>query len=354
MIELTAAQARRVAVRSQLLDGSASGIRGSLRQLSLLQLDPTARVVPSHLLVLWSRLGRFDRTELDRLLWHDRALFEWNAFLYPIEDLPAYRSRMRRFPIGDGVWPRRARAWMRANASFRRYILRELESRGPLLSRDLEDRARVPWPSSGWTGDRNLSEMLEFMLARGDLAVVGRRTGQRLWDLATRWYPPGETLPAREADAFLAERRLRSLGICRRGPGLPARVEGVPGTWRIHPDALALGGKPVPQRTALLSPFDRLIHDRNRTEALFRFHYRMEIYVPRAQRRYGYFVLPILRGDRLVGRIDPEYDRRSRVLRVNAVHWEPHAREVPLERPLLNLARFLGAERVEPLPQAVR
>ena len=97
-----------------------------------------------------------------------------------------------------------------------------------------------------------------------------------------------------------------------------------------------------------LSPFDRLIHDRDRAEALFEFNYRLEMYVPKAKRQYGYYVLPILRGDRLVGRIDPVFDRKTGVLRVNSVHWEPGVRPISVDRTVRSLARFVGAERIEP------
>jgi uncharacterized protein YcaQ len=118
------------------------------------------------------------------------------------------------------------------------------------------------------------------------------------------------------------------------------------GRWEVHPEADA---RPVPARTTFLSPFDRLVHDRDRAEALWGFRYRLEMYVPKAKREYGYYVLPILRGDRLIGRIDPVFDRKAGVLRVNAVYWEPGVKPVSLETPLRRLAGFIGADTIESL-----
>jgi len=296
--------------------------------------------------VLWSRLGVFDVAEYERLLWEDRALVEWRAFVYPIEQLPLLRARMRAWPPGGGVVSGRIRDWLDANASFRAYVLRELGRRGPLASREIEDRSEGPWHSEGWTGNRNVAQMLGFLAAQGRVAVVGRRGGQRLWDLASRWYPPTPRVGLAEAERRLAAIAFRALGIARRGPGAIARVAGTEGTWRVDPGRLEDTRRRASRRITLLSPFDRLIHDRPRTLELFGFDYRMEIYVPKARRRYGYFVLPVLAGDRLIGRIDPEFDRATRLLRVHAVHWEPGQREVSLDAPLRRLARFLGAERI--------
>jgi len=340
---LSVDQARRIAVHAQALDGSARDVLDVVRRTGFLQLDPTARVAPTQLLVLWSRLGHYDPAELDRLVWNERKLFEWSAFVYPVEDLPALKARMRNWPRGDGAWSERVRAWLRANQKFRRHVLRELGHSGPLPSRAIKDRVDVPWPSSGWTNDRNVTQMLEFLNARGEVAIAGRAGKQRLWDLAERVYHEVEALPEDEADAYLAERRLRSLGIARQGPGRRVQV-GATGTWVVHPEA---DDSPLPRRTTFLSPFDRLIHDRERTERLFGFRYRLEMYVPKDKREYGFFVLPTLRSERLVGRVDPELDRKTRVLRVNGVWWEPGARPVSLDAPLRSLARFLGANSVE-------
>jgi uncharacterized protein YcaQ len=320
---------RRIAIHAQALDGSVRTVLESVRRLGRLQIDPIARVAPTQHLVLWSRLGRYDRAELDRLL-AARELYEWSAFVYPKEALPALRSLQQRWPQGNGAWPTRIREWLKSNASFRRYVLSELERNGSMLSRQFEDRAKVPWPSnSAWWGERSVSIMLELLEARGDIAVVGRDGRQRLFDLSERWYGRIEPLPAAEADAYFAAERFRSLGVeLRRG------------AWHVHPDA---DDRPV-RRTTLLSPFDRLIHDRKRAETLWHFRYRIEIYVPKEQRKYGYFVLPVLHNDKLVGRIDPGFDRKTGVLRINTVHWEDKA--VPIERPVRSLARFLGAKEI--------
>jgi uncharacterized protein YcaQ len=333
--EVSLAQARRIAVRAQQLDGSATGVLETVRRLGFLQLDPIATVAPPQQLVLWSRLGAVDPAELDRLLWDERKLFEWNAFIWPMDDLPLIRARMRRRREGKYAWERRSTEFLKANARYRRYLLAELERRGPLLSRELEDQSRRTWSSDGWWGNRNVAVMLEILHGRGDVAIVGRRGGQRLWDLGERWYPETEKITWPEAQRVLEEKRFRALGV---------RLD--KGRRLAHPDAVDDDGA-VGNRITFLSPFDRLVHDRERTEALWDFYYRLEMYVPKAKRKYGYYVLPILRGDRLVGRIEPVFDRRERVLRVNGVWWEDGVRPVSLTAPLRSLAAFVGATSVE-------
>jgi uncharacterized protein YcaQ len=327
------AQARRIAVHAQLLDGTATGVLETIRRLGSLQLDVISTVAPPQELVLWSRLGRFDRGELDRLLWQERELIEYGAFIWPIEVLPLLVARMRR-PRGKLKWERRVEEWLKVNAPFRRYVLRELERRGPLLTRELEDRSVQPWGSERWWGSRNVNVLLEVLQGRGEVAIVGRRGGQRMWAVADAWYPPVDPPPLEEAERILAEQRFRVQGVRLRRDG----------TWEVHPDA---ADGPVPRRTTFLSPFDRLIKDRKRTEALFGFYYRLEMFVPKAKREYGYYVLPILRGDRVLGRIEPVFDRKSGVLRVLGTWWEPGVKPVSLEQPLRELARFVGAGSIE-------
>lgn len=323
-------EARRIAVRSQLLDGSATTILDTVRRLGFLQIDPISTVAPPQQLVLWSRLGSYDVAALDRLLWDKRKLFEWNAYIWPIEDLPLLRARMRR-RRNKYSWERRSNEFLQANPRFKRYVLRELEQNGPLLSRELEDhsRNRRSEPHT-WYGSRNVGEMLEILHGRGVVAIVGRRNGQRLWDLAERWYPETETVPLREAERLLAERRFRALGVRLTARG-----------WEAHPEASA---GPVADRVTFLSPFDRLIHDRDRAEALFDFRYRLEMYVPKAKREYGYYVLPILLGDRLVGRIEPRFDRKTKTLEVLEAWGDTSL----ADEALASLAAFLGAERTDP------
>jgi uncharacterized protein YcaQ len=299
-----------------------------VRALGFLQIDTVAPVAPPQYLVLWSRLGPYDTGELDRLLWKERKLFEWNAFIWPIEDLPFVQARMRR-RRNKYTWERRSNEFLRRNTRARRYVLRELERRGPLLSRELEDRGVAPWGEThGWWGSRTVPVMLEILHGRGAVAVVGRRDGQRLWDLAERWYPETEKVSLREAERALAEKRSRAVGV---------RFEN--GEWIAHPD---ISDEPVPDRATLLSPFDRLIYDRDRTQALFDFDYRLEMFVPKAKREYGYYVLPLLVGDRLVGRAEPRFDRKTRKLELLGA-WGDTER---LDEPLESLARWLGAERV--------
>jgi uncharacterized protein len=332
-VEVTPEEGRRIAVRAQLLDGSATDVLETVRRLGFLQMDPISTVAPPQYLVLWSRLGPIDREELDRLLWADRELFEWNAFIWPREDLPLIQAQMRE-RWGHYKRERWALEFLTEQSGLRRYVLRELERRGPLPSRELEHADARFHERTVWWGTRaQLTWMLELLHLRGHIAVAGRLGTHRLWDLAERVYPKTEKVPAAAARRARAERRFRSLGV---------KLER--GRLLAYPEADA---RPVGNRVTFLSPFDRLVHDRDRAEALWGFHYRLEMYVPKAKREYGYYVLPILHGDDIVGRIEPLFDRKAGVLRVNGVWWEPGKKEVPLDKPLRSLARFVGADTIK-------
>jgi uncharacterized protein len=325
---LTKAQARRIAVRAQLLDAPRpTDLLRVVERLTLLQIDPTAAVAPSADLVAWSRLGSAYRpAQLRQALEQDRTLFELDALVRPMSDLGLYLA-------GAGERPsyERSRAWLRDNDRFRRDVLDLLGSSGPMSSRDIPDTCVVPWASTGWTNNRNVTQMLEFLMMRGEVAIAGRVGRERVWDLAERVYPADVAVPSvEEAGRRRDERRLASLGIARQKArampmepvhvgeaGEPAVVEGVQGEWRVDPAAL---GDEFECRTTLLSPFDRLVHDRVRALELFDFEYTLEMYKPAAKRRWGYYALPILHEDRLVGKVDATADRKASVLRINAIH----------------------------------
>jgi uncharacterized protein len=362
--------ARRLAVLGQLLSApQPRSVLEVVRHLGGVQMDPTAAVARSEQLVLWSRLGRYDVAELDRLRYETGDLFEYWAYIVPTSDFALHRETMRRYPRGDQARPRYIREWLAANAAFRTYVLRELRRRGPLRSRDLEDRAVVPWRTGGWNDGKNVGRMLDILWFGGRIAIVGREGSERVYDLAERRLPVDESrLRQAEVGRRLLDLQLRWRGVARDGqfgamfdgepPGrepalrdlvasgraVPVEIEGLPGRWYAHAEVLERKFRP---RTTLLSPFDKLISNRDRTEELFGFRFRLEIYVPKAKREHGYFVLPILHGERLVGRIDPFFDRKAGVLRVNAVHWEVGApTDVPLEETVAELAAWLGAEEV--------
>lgn len=327
------------------------------RQLTLLQVDPTAAIAPSADLVAWSRLGSSYRpADLTRALETERTMFEHNAMLRPMEDLRLHLADMAEYP-GDWEFGRK---WLDDNESFRRDILERLRASGPLLSRDIPDTSKVSWPSSGWTNNRNVTKMLEMLLKSGEVAITARQGRQRVWDLPERVYPAeAKALSLEESHRLMNERRVRSLGIVRpkafgspgeqlsvANSGEPAVVEGIEGEWRVDPAAI---GKPFSGRTALLSPFDRLVHDRDRAMELFDFEYILEMYKPKDKRRWGYFALPILHGDRLVGKLDAKADRKAGKLDVFAIHEDvPFTKAISkgVRDEIHDLARWLGLDPV--------
>ena len=355
---LTKAQARRIAVRAQLLDAPRpTELLAVVQRLTLLQIDPTGAIAPSADLVTWTRLGSAYRPEqLKQALEQDRTLFELDAMVRPTSQLGLHLA-------GAADWPSREkqRHWLRDNDRFRRDILRALRKSGPSSSRDIPDTCVVPWASTGWTNNRNVTQMLELLMMRGEVAIAGRVRRERLWDIAERVYPADLEIPSvAEAERRRNELRLVALGIARGkarvvpmeptdvgDAGEPAVVDGVKGDWRVDPAYL---DDDFEGRTALLSPFDRLVHDRVRTLELFDFEYTLEMYKPAAQRRWGYYALPILHGDRLVGKVDAAADHKASVLRVNAIHEDAEftrAMTKDVQAELEDLASWLGLDAVE-------
>lgn len=340
---LTGQDARRIAVRAQLLDASRpTDLLDTVRRLALVQYEPTAAVAPSADLVLWSRLGRYYRQEdLQRAL-DSHVVIEMRTFMRPAHDAALYRAEMRAWPGEDAAgWVRHQAEWVQANDACRRDILARLRDGGPTISRDLPDTCVVPWKSSGWNNGRNVAMMLELMELRGDVAVAGRLGRERQWDLAERLYPDDPVVPEPEASRERRMRRLRSLGVARarttQTPTEPndvgdvgelAVIDGVRGQWRVDPAQL---GRDFAGRTALLSPFDRLVFDRKRMLELFEFDYQLGIYTPAPKRRFGFYALPVLHEDRLVGKVDAEAHVADGILRVNRIYedepWDAGLRD---------------------------
>jgi uncharacterized protein YcaQ len=370
--QISLKRARRLAVTAQLLSAPRpSSILEVVEGLGSVQMDPTRTVARTEHLVLWSRLGRrFRVAELERLLWQERSLFEYRAFILAATEYPVHRETMRRYPSTSGGRHEYVRRYLRENSRFRRYVLDRLRDEGPLPTRAFEDRSAVGWRTGGWNDDgRNTSMMLEVLWAKGEVMIAGRSGQGRVWDLASRSLPSDPARPpAGEEARRLLDVQLRALGISklsrfgwtfegarppgweralavleREGRAVRVAVDGPRGERWAHAEVLERSFRP---RTVLLSPFDRLIHDRARAEELFGFRFRLEIYVPKAKREYGYFVMPILHGDRLVGRLDPSFDRSANALRINAVHAEddaPAEAWPAIRKQIDELAAWLGA-----------
>ncbi|MFM2077764.1 MAG: hypothetical protein RJA49_1654 [Actinomycetota bacterium] len=349
--------ARRIAVRAQLLDASRpTDVMDVVRHLTVLQYDQTSAVAPSADLVLWGRLGSSFTPAMLQAALDERRLVELRGFIRPAADLALYRADMDEWP-GRGdlrSYQKANAAWVAANDGCRRDILRRLTASGPMTSRELPDTCVKPWASSGWNNNRNVVMMLGFMEQRGEIAAAGREGRDRLWDLAARVYPDTPTVPVEEARRTRDERRLGALGIARGrttecpiepndvgDAGEEATIDGVPGVWRVDPEQL---GRAFKGRTALLSPLDRLVYDRARMVDLFEFDYALEMYKPVTDRKWGYWALPILHGDRLVGKVDATFDRKAGELRVDAVHEDvpfTPAMAASVDREIAELAGWL-------------
>ncbi|QIX28400.1 winged helix-turn-helix domain-containing protein [Nocardioides sp. JQ2195] len=331
--ELTREQARRIAVRAQLLtEPRPVDLLEVVRHLALVQSDPVKVVAPSADLVAWSRLGSsYVMGDLEALRVAG-SLVELDMMLRPAEDIALFRAEMAAWP-GPGPlkeWQEGIRDWMLANDECRRDVLGALAADGPLPASKLPDTTIAPWESSGWNNDRSMRKLLDLMVGRGEIAMAGTEGRERLWDLAERVHPATGTVPLEQAVAERDVRRLRALGIARPksartpnepnhvgGAGAPAAIEGVKGRWRVEPELL---DGDFAGRTALLSPIDRLVIDRRRMGEIFGFDYQLEMFKPAAERRWGYWAMPILHGDRLVGKLDATADHEAGVLRVDAVH----------------------------------
>jgi uncharacterized protein YcaQ len=380
---LAADEARRIALAAQGFgERPAVGLRtpATLRRavarIGLLQIDSVNVLVRSHYLPLFSRFGSYAPELLERAAYggRRRGLFEYwghEASLMPVELQPLLRWRMERARLGQGVWGRLARFGQEQRA-FIAAVLEEVRARGPLSASELEQAGRSRGPWWGWSHGK---EALEWLFWAGEVTTASRRRFERLYDLPARVLPQAilaaPTPPEAQAQRELVHIAARALGVATerdlrdyfRLPVtdtrariaelveacdlLPVRVEGWKQQGYLHRAARVPGQI---EARALLSPFDSLVWERQRTERLFDFHYRLEIYTPAPKRKYGYYVLPFLLGDRLVARIDLKADRQQSSLRVLGGHPEPgidtSAIAEPLAHELALMATWLGLERV--------
>lgn len=393
-LKLTPTLARRLAISRQRLSGpqpeaSLEGMMDVFRHLGYIQIDPIRAVERTQFLVLWSRLGHYDRAHLDTLLWADKTLFEYwahAASIVPAENYPIHHLQMRHFG-NDGSWGKRARTWLNANQHFRQHILTRLQDEAPLSADQVEDLSVSPWESGGWTTNRNVNQTFSFMWEQGDIVVAERNGLRRKWALTEQHLPhcaDHSPISDEEAVRRAAQISLRALGVATpkqitthfikghyynfeavlkqlvaENVFLPVTITADnaawPGEWYIHAEDVSrleqLKAGEWQPRTVLLSPFDNLIIDRDRTELLWDFFFRIEIYVPKAKRQYGYYVLPILHGDRLIGRIDPRMDRKTGKLHINAIYAEPDAPKdaatgQAIAKTIVELAEFLEAKEI--------
>ena len=386
---------RRLAITRQRLAGAKSEATKNqmldvIRDIGCVQIDPIRAVERTQYLVLWSRLGHYDTAHLDSLLWEDRALFEYWAHAASIvltENYPIHQYQMRRAAMPDNR--PHMHTWLEENSAFREYVMDHLNDYGPVGTDSIEDRSVTDWNSSGWTNARNVSEMFGFLWDLGDITVAGRKGLRKQWATTDRWLPDHvlqKSLEDREVVYQAAQISLRALGtgtakhienhfirnhypdlgdvltqLEQDGKIIQAGIEDEtcrwPETWYIHSDDVPLAqsiekGEAWSPQTVLLSPFDNLICDRTRTERLWQFRFRIEIYVPKSKRQFGYYVLPILHGDRLIGRIDSSMDRKTDIYHVNRIFAEDNA---PLDRDtghaiagtVADLGTFLGAKTIK-------
>ncbi|HLZ36348.1 MAG TPA: crosslink repair DNA glycosylase YcaQ family protein [Mycobacteriales bacterium] len=366
MLELSATEARRVALRAQGLLGAreaGGGVPAMLHRLGAVQLDTIAVLARSHELVAYARLGPVGRAAVEAAYWNGGGFEYWAhaACVLPVKTWPWFAFRRRE-------WRARGRRWHPVSPQVCDEVLARLLAEGPLTATELGGaKAGGPW----WDWSQ-VKVAVEWLWDIGEVAVVQRRGWRRVHDLPERALPssvlPSSVLAPAPSDeeclTHLVERAGRALGVATRAdlaeyfrlrgdqvdaglPGcrlVPVRVAG----WReaawADPDALAAAGARGRHRTTLLSPFDSLIWDRRRTARLFGFRHRLEAYLPPGKREHGYFVTPVLAGGRLVGRVDPV--RRGRTLVARRVSVDTASAVAPTAAALTEAASWVGCEGV--------
>ncbi|MCI4324547.1 MAG: winged helix DNA-binding domain-containing protein [Thermoplasmata archaeon] len=404
-IPTTIQSVRRLAVTKQRLSGTpgprptGTTLLSVVRDLGYIQWDPVPIVAPSHLLSLWARIGDFPVSLLDDLLWRQRTIFQhWTplASLVLTEDYPLYRSLMRRYPGSlSPSWANhgtRAERFLAGHVELRRRILRQLRN-GPLRLGQFEEHRGTKRDDGEWSFGSDVSQMLFHLLMRGDVMIVGHENNQNLWGLSGPFLPKWvnrTALSQDEAERAAARRAIRALGtatpseitfyfIRGRYQRLRATLTDLEHEGGIHRVAVeglgprdtryvddrdlalleSMGTGTWEPRLSLLPPFDNMTISTAWMDRLFGFHYVREQFLPREKRKFGTYVLPILWGDRFIGRIDPKFDRARGELVVHAVHAEPDAPTDPevadrIGETIGRLATFLGVERVTYTPRVPR
>ena len=382
-LHLSLSEARCLALAAQgFATGSAAAkparVKALTERLGVLQIDSVNALVRSHYLPLFSRLGNYPMDWLDQQAWgsgRQRSLFEYwghEASLLPMQLYPLLRWRMRRAAAGQGIY-RQLAEFGRQQQPLIRQVLQTVREQGALGAGSLGKRAQKAGPWWDWSAEKHA---LEWLFAAGEVTVASRRGFERLYDLPDRVLPgailnqPEPDEPAAQRQLLLhaaralglateqdlrdyfrmdtADTRLRLAELSESGELQAVQVEG----WRHS--AWCPGELKVPRGlkpTALLSPFDSLIWARERTERLFGFRYRLELYTPAAKRVYGYYVLPFLYAGQLVGRVDLRAERAHGRLAVHAVHEEAAGMStealLALGQQLRMLADWLGLERIQ-------
>ncbi|MGH8374266.1 MAG: winged helix-turn-helix domain-containing protein [Pseudomonas sp.] len=384
-LSFTLKQARRLALAAQGFNGrsppaaiKAVALNRLIERLGILQIDSVNALVRSHYLPLFSRLGNYSSDLLDQAAWSQgrrRTLFEYwghEASLLPLSMYPLMRWRMQRASRGEDIYQQLARFGREQQDTIRR-VLASVEEQGALGAGSLSSRQERAGPWWDWSAEKHA---LEWLFAAGEVTVAGRRGFERLYDLPERVIPPTvlaqPILSEEDAQRGLLRHAAMALGVgtekdlrdyfrlnpadsrprlaelVEAGELLACEVQG----WRQP--AFCLPEPKVPRKvaaSALLSPFDSLIWERSRTERLFDFRYRLEIYTPQDKRVYGYYVLPFLHNERIAARVDLRAERAAGRLAVHAVHEEDAGLDeegmLALAVNLRQMADWLGLAQVQ-------